>query len=367
MAEIANVASGETIESAWGNAIRDRTIQRYTSTAERDSLNPGPVEGDLAYIENTDTIQFYDGSSWVDFITDDNFPPLPYLPLAGGNMTGILGLVDGAASAPGLKFAADNDVGLYRVGSNILGFATAGVARMTIEAGGAARFTDGSLAVPGISFINDADTGFFRESTGQVRISLNGNFGGLWHAGGFQLPDGSSPGSPPLAWANDPDTGLFRPLANNVAVAGAGVELARFGNGEITFPGRATTTNSGLSAWRNDGFPGSELLALSSSIRYKLDPRDADVDELARRFLSVRLASWKSDLPRDDKRRRYEGWIAEEVQRVLPHYAAAPDDDGYVSGVGSLEVPIAATVHYLAARMIALEERLEALEKGSSK
>src|SRR5690554_3771562 len=65
MAEIDDVQIGETIAVEWGNAIRDRTIQRYADAAERDELHPNPTEGDLSYLEDTNSIEFYDGFAWV--------------------------------------------------------------------------------------------------------------------------------------------------------------------------------------------------------------------------------------------------------------------------------------------------------------
>src|SRR5690606_23503437 len=65
MAEIDDVRIGETIAVEWGNAIRDRTIQRYANAAERDELHPNPTEGDLSYLEDTNSIEVYDGFAWV--------------------------------------------------------------------------------------------------------------------------------------------------------------------------------------------------------------------------------------------------------------------------------------------------------------
>lgn len=65
MPEIDNVQIGETIAVEWGNAIRDRTIQRYANAAERDLLHPTPAEGDLSYLEDTNSIEVYDGFAWV--------------------------------------------------------------------------------------------------------------------------------------------------------------------------------------------------------------------------------------------------------------------------------------------------------------
>src|SRR5690554_4425535 len=65
MPELDNVQIGETIAVEWGNAIRDRTIQRYADAAERDELHPNPTEGDLSYLEDTNSIEVYDGFAWV--------------------------------------------------------------------------------------------------------------------------------------------------------------------------------------------------------------------------------------------------------------------------------------------------------------
>jgi hypothetical protein len=43
---------------------------------------------------------------------------------------------DGTAAAPGVSFAAETDVGMYRIGADILGFSTAGTERLRIAADG---------------------------------------------------------------------------------------------------------------------------------------------------------------------------------------------------------------------------------------
>jgi hypothetical protein len=65
MPEIANVVSGNTITSSWGNAIRDRTVQRYATAAARTSGHPSPVEGDLSYLQDSNTLWYYNGTAWV--------------------------------------------------------------------------------------------------------------------------------------------------------------------------------------------------------------------------------------------------------------------------------------------------------------
>lgn len=48
---------------------------------------------------------------------------------------------DGTVAAPGIRFTADLDCGFYRIGTNTIGWATAGALRMSIDATGKATFT----------------------------------------------------------------------------------------------------------------------------------------------------------------------------------------------------------------------------------
>ena len=49
---------------------------------------------------------------------------------------GRLGAASGDATTPGIHFTADTGLGLYRIGTNILGIATAGVEAMRVDANG---------------------------------------------------------------------------------------------------------------------------------------------------------------------------------------------------------------------------------------
>lgn len=62
--ELSDVATSDTIEAAHMNNVKNRTVMRYTNTADRTTKIPTPVEGDIAYMEDTDEVYYYDGSSW---------------------------------------------------------------------------------------------------------------------------------------------------------------------------------------------------------------------------------------------------------------------------------------------------------------
>jgi len=59
-----------------------------------------------------------------------------YLQLTGGTLTGALLLPAGAAATPALSFSGDTNMGLYRIATDVLGFATNGVERLRIDANG---------------------------------------------------------------------------------------------------------------------------------------------------------------------------------------------------------------------------------------
>jgi hypothetical protein len=82
----------------------------------------------------------------------------PYngLLINGGNMASAVGLVDGAAGAPSLYFNNSATTGLYRIGADILGIATAGAEKLRINATG--QVTIRSSSTYGILFNGPALT-----------------------------------------------------------------------------------------------------------------------------------------------------------------------------------------------------------------
>ena len=67
MPEIPDVVGGNTIESQWGNDIRNRALMRYIDSAARDASVPLPVAGEMAYLTSTTELTIYDGTSWVTY------------------------------------------------------------------------------------------------------------------------------------------------------------------------------------------------------------------------------------------------------------------------------------------------------------
>lgn len=64
MGLIANVVPNAPIASAWGNAIRDATIQKFANVGERDAQWPAPPVGAACYIPGIG-LMLFNGTIWV--------------------------------------------------------------------------------------------------------------------------------------------------------------------------------------------------------------------------------------------------------------------------------------------------------------
>jgi hypothetical protein len=61
---IADVIAGTKILSAWGNAIRDRTISPFVNATERTGSIPAPKVGMTAWQQDTAQLETFDGAVW---------------------------------------------------------------------------------------------------------------------------------------------------------------------------------------------------------------------------------------------------------------------------------------------------------------
>ena len=79
MAEIPDVAGGETITSAFTNNVKNRTVMRYANQAALDASIPVPIEGDMAFLQAENDVVFYANGAWFTVFT-----------VAGGTINGAL-------------------------------------------------------------------------------------------------------------------------------------------------------------------------------------------------------------------------------------------------------------------------------------
>lgn len=130
---IAN-ASGASVRSDL-NAVFDAI--KTLNSGGTDPANPLAF---MPYVDTSDSNNLKirnaanDGFTTVGSINEDN---LGLLLRSGGTMTGQLLADDSSgAGSPALSFDGDTDTGIFRVGANTMGFATAGVKRVEISDSG---------------------------------------------------------------------------------------------------------------------------------------------------------------------------------------------------------------------------------------
>ncbi|MBN2452300.1 MAG: hypothetical protein JXR77_18080 [Lentisphaeria bacterium] len=146
---------------------------------------------------------------------------------------------DGTAAAPTVTFSSDTNTGLYRVGTDSMGFATNGQKRLGIDGAGTVAvastlaLADGSAAAPSLAFTADANTGLCRVGAdslglvtgGQQRLGIDA-VGKVSVASSLVLADGSA-ASPIVTFASDPNTGIYRIGADQLSFAAGGRETLR--------------------------------------------------------------------------------------------------------------------------------------------
>ena len=127
-------ASGASVRSDI-NAIFEAI--KTLNSGGNDPSNPEPF---MPYVDTADSnkLKIRNASNnaftTVGSVDDEN---LGLLPRSGGTMTGqLLGDNGSGVTSPTYAFSNDTDTGMFRVGSNTIGFATAGTARVSISNAG---------------------------------------------------------------------------------------------------------------------------------------------------------------------------------------------------------------------------------------
>lgn len=110
--------------------------------------------------------------------------------------TDIIYMADGSATLPAYTFNAQQDLGIYRAGANLLGFSVGGILRWSLNTSaewignhsGAKIFNgDGTLASPGYNWNADQNTGIYRPDADTMGMSAGGVLVGLFSSTGTSL------------------------------------------------------------------------------------------------------------------------------------------------------------------------------------
>ena len=146
MAQVGNKnidnASGQIVRLDIQNTLAAVASNNFGAKASAGEVQPAEFVADSSTTPKKLLIRSTSGNSAAasaTFFEVGNLDEanLGLLPKAGGTMTGPL-LADDAsgASAPAISFDGDADTGIFRVGANVIGFATAGVERVEISDAG---------------------------------------------------------------------------------------------------------------------------------------------------------------------------------------------------------------------------------------
>lgn len=112
------------------------------------------------------------------------FNGVGWFQLSGQDLvTGLAG--DGSASAAGIGFTGQTDLGLYKVSATELGFTAGGTKTAGLSTTGLSvtgfvsastilKTGDGTVSLPGVTFISDPDCGLYRIGANNDGFALNG-------------------------------------------------------------------------------------------------------------------------------------------------------------------------------------------------
>lgn len=105
------------------NSTAKAFVPPRMSTTQRDNITP-LTAGMTIYNNVTNELNVYNGTTWIP-VGSTAFP---------------LHAPDGTAALPSYSFTNNNDMGMYRVGANVLSFATSGLSAIQIDASGNVDF-----------------------------------------------------------------------------------------------------------------------------------------------------------------------------------------------------------------------------------
>lgn len=197
--------------------------------------------------------------------------------------TGVAGtglFADGTAGAPSVSFASGPNTGMYRVGSNSLGFAYAGTQVLRLDQGDvAAHFAikllvpDGTVGAPVYSFEGDTDSGLFRAGPNEFRAVAAGAVAAVFfdNAGQpqFMVGQDGTAAKPGLTWLNDSNSGLYKGGNDDIRLSIGGAL-------RMIFQAGFTEMAAGVTFNIADGAVGTPSLAIATDLNTGLYAVSAD-------------------------------------------------------------------------------------------
>ena len=82
--------------SDFNNYLQEQVIGRFDSATQRDAQITSPEEGMFAFLKDTNTLTFYDGSSWASFIGEGDITGVTITTSATSGLSGGATATSGA-------------------------------------------------------------------------------------------------------------------------------------------------------------------------------------------------------------------------------------------------------------------------------
>jgi len=210
----------ETVKGQW-----DFTQQVWgkngTAASPTFSFTSAPTNG--MYLVNPTTIGFAT-EGVLRFSINETSTAISTLPIRGP---------DGSAAAPTFSFSSDTNTGVYLAGVDNVGISTGGTLRFdisttrntwTLPHGGAT----GSAATPTWSFSGDTNTGMYRIGTDNMGFAANGILqlevldGAIISHTPIKAGIAGTAGAPAYSWSADDNTGIYNSGADTIAFSAGG-------------------------------------------------------------------------------------------------------------------------------------------------
>ena len=187
---------------------------------------------------------------------------------------------DGSTATPAISFANDTNTGIYRFGSDSVGFSAGGVLTLKVDTTGLVMNTgnvyinNGSASVPTLTFASDTDTGIFRQGSNVLSATAGGVESLRIDSSQIQHPDGSV-SIPSINFLNDTDTGIYRIGADNIAITAGGTKRVDITNAGVSIQG--TTTNNAAAS----GFVGQYIESIAAATNFPATATYGDLTSIS--------------------------------------------------------------------------------------
>ena len=110
MSELNDVIGGDTIAAAFTNQVKERTAMRYASAAARDTSIPAPIDGSLAFLQDTFELTLFRGGTWIVIFTTSAGQLNDDLSMGGNDIINVKSLKIDAASGNSLTLGRTDNV-----------------------------------------------------------------------------------------------------------------------------------------------------------------------------------------------------------------------------------------------------------------